>query len=548
VAIHDIATEAPSWSGTPRLATNQYIQDAITLGDPGDTYNLEIGDHRGQVFVLAANDELVLETGARLAGAEDVGTSGWSDEGSNVWSKTVQNGDVQMQASNSIRSGYDSASLEVMIVDGEMRGWVTTQGAVNEWFCYASGSTVYLYSTSDPDSAYSTIEIARGEDGYGIFANGAGITIRGESQGERAEVYGYASEPGGGFQQGGIYLGGTSGSHSTIRDIDLYACAGVGFGAGSYVDAYNLSCRGHGQLGTSYMGPDNFGEEVFFHEGCYFYNCGGGGWNTSWEGGNSKFAWVNGVHLKGTLWDQGPHPDSDGLAPCWFDANIDGYTIDSSVFRDLGHWGSKGLFIEIAYTGKVRNNILLELAWDSGDDWQANCVYMDGSGADHDYWDPVNEDAEDSSFYEYVNSDIEIYGNLAYKCAGGFGGSMNRGSDWNDVWDGSDGQRYGYWISNGWNIHDNTTYFDGTSPHSERTGIQDLIGPWNSPWDMSWEDNIYLVDSAPSFVNDAAGGSGDVGWAGWNADGYDTGSRAAVFIEGTDVEHYDPYPFNGGAM
>ena len=88
--VTNIAIESPgSWGGTPRTASNQYIQDRIDAGAPGTTYRLLAGIHRGQNIELATGDTLIINTGAIVNGSEDVGTSGWADEGGGVWSKAV---------------------------------------------------------------------------------------------------------------------------------------------------------------------------------------------------------------------------------------------------------------------------------------------------------------------------------------------------------------------------------------------------------------------------------------------------------------------------
>ena len=153
-----IGAESPgTWGGSPVLASNQYIQDTINAGSAGDTYNLQSGTHRGQDIVLDTGDELKLQTGAVLAGAQDIGTSGWTAEGGGEWSKTVTGVGGYQGSAHEIAAGYDPESLEMMILDGVLYPWYSS-GSADDGGCTYSGSTVYI--GIDP-STLSTIEICR---------------------------------------------------------------------------------------------------------------------------------------------------------------------------------------------------------------------------------------------------------------------------------------------------------------------------------------------------------------------------------------------------
>ncbi len=191
----DIASQAVSFSGTPRSASPQYIQSAINGNAPGTSYTLLSGTHRGQQFTLQSGDTLLLASGAVLNGTEDVGTSGWTNQGGGVWSKPLQTKDRQGNAAGiGCNAGFDCESVEVMIFTGLLVPWYNSLGAVDANGCYTDGSTVWI--GRDPFTQ-SSIEIARAE-----YINGDAAVMRGSSLAERARMYGYASGEGAASQHG----------------------------------------------------------------------------------------------------------------------------------------------------------------------------------------------------------------------------------------------------------------------------------------------------------------------------------------------------------
>lgn len=519
----NISTQAVTWSGTPRVASPQYIQTAISAGSPGDTYTLLTGTHRGQVFIGAADDELVGAAGAVLNGSEDIGTGGWTDNEDGTWEKAVS---ISInQASAECQSGFACGDIEVMLFNGLIIPWYDTVGAVDADGCFHDGTNAVI--GVDP-STLSTIEICRSEDGI----RGGFSSVRGATPAERFQICGYASQSGG-VGGAGIYVY-DAGAPTIFRDLEIFSISGGGVGAADFNEFYNVTIRHCGQLGIFVIGPSEYPDGVIFGEGGIVHTNGIGGWDNAYEGGNSKWAYTENLIVKGSLWDIGTYAHIDGLAPMWLDINNDGYQIFGNVFRDTYHEGSRGLFLEISYSGKVRDNILIELSWNSDPEVEgwANGIIMDGSGTD-----------ATGGPHSYIYSDLEIYANLLYKCAGGIGGVQNR-----EDYDETGSQRYGYWVNENWNIHDNTTYFDGTSGFDEEVGVFN----WNVEVDaqgenLEWEDNIYITDAATTFNDDQDGGAGTgISWATWKSSGGhdDTGDRVQMIVAGD----YDPNPFNGGAM
>ena len=504
-----------SWSGTPRAASNQYIQAAIDAGSPGTTYRLGAGTHRGQSFTLQTGDKLVLSAGAVLNGAEDLGTGGWTSEGGGEWSKSVSISETQGSAV--CKAGFSCGDIEALILDGVIYPWYSSAGADADGG-YHDGSKAYI--GVDP-STLSTIEIARVG---GI--DGPGIEMGGETPAERAKVRGYATESGG---VGGEAIG-LSGSTVLLHDLEVFACSGGAIGCWDNTTVRNVTAHSNGQLAIFGSGDSNYPGPITVAEGCHFYQNGIGGWDNGFEGGNSKFAWTDTVTIYGSLWEIGDAIyDWDPTSPLWFDYNCEGIVVHSNVLTDMDNLASRGFFIEASYSGKAYNNIFHSLGHGAELEGWAGATVFDGVGP-NDY----------PSTYAYDYPTFEVYNNLAYKCAGGIGGVQNR-SDYNDA-----GLRYGYAVNADWSIHDNTTYFDGASGFGEEVGVLN----WNTEGDaqgtnLVYDDNIYLSNDNVAFNDDQTDGGGTgLTWAQWNSAGQDTGARSAHTVAGV----YDPDPFNGGAM
>lgn len=525
---HDMAAtaipvESPTWTGTPRANSNQYIQTAITAGNPGDIYTLGVGIHRGQEFTLAAGDTLILAAGASLNGGEDVGTSGWADEGAGVYSKTLQAGDRNtVSGVVACDTGYSCDDLEVVVIDGEMRAWYTTLGAVDANGCYDDGTDIYIYG--DP-TGYDLIEITRATQ----IVAGNTVTIRGESAAERGSICNYSSSDV--HQDAGIVVG----TDFTMRNIHLKSFAGCAIQLQTDSQLYNVTVSHCGQLGASCgLSKLTYYEDIIFGEGHYFHTNGIGGWDNGNEGGNIKLSNTDRTIVKGGLWDVGtmPHPDTPP-APFWLDINNDGFQIFASTFKDSNDESGRGLFLEISYSGKVHDNILYKLAASAENDFWGNGIVMDGTGADTTY----------SEF-----STLEIYHNLLYLCSGGVATLQSGGrTDWNEAYEDGAGYRrlnWDYWMTKNVNAHHNTTYFNGASGFADNVGTIDGLDAATEPHDIAFEDNIYIVEAADSRYNDeTSGGTGvNLAWATWNTAGFDdTGAQHVA-------SDYNPDPFNGGSL
>jgi hypothetical protein len=534
MAIHYVAPTSVSFSGTPRTASPQYIQSAIDGGDPGDTYVLETGIHRGQNFTTATGDIIVIEAGAILNGTENVGTTGWTDEGGGIYSKSVVSGERQSAGIVQEEPGFNPNNLEALVIDGLYVAWVTSSGAIDgRYTAYYDGSTAYIGVNP---ATVSTIEVSRGE-----YIDGGADDFGGETQGERARVYGYTVDTGG-TGEGLFKFSGAS----LVHDVEIYSCSGCGISQGDGSRLRNVTVHDCGQMGTSF-GWGGYGGPIV-EEGCIFTNNAIGGWNNGWEGGNVKWADTIDLVVKGSWWDMGDHPYGNHLAPMWLDINNDGWLIYSNLFTDLtNHLSRRGaVFLEISHSGKMFNNVAVECGWDASNTyWSHGLLCIDASG--------VDQDGNDGP-HPYTYPTLEFYGNLAYRCNGGLSGVMNRvpwpEGDWDEGPEPGGHQLYGYWESCGWRFHDNTVYIDGTEGGlgNGDSGVWfgGAVDPLGEPTDLEWEDNVYIMPNDETRWHDnQVGGAGDnLSWAAWQADGMDTGSRAAHLV----ASGYDPYPLNGGAM
>jgi hypothetical protein len=518
----NIATQAAPFSGTPRLPTNQYIQDAIDLGSPGDTYNLLVGEHIGQNIVLQAGDTLIINEGAILNGAEDIdGDSGWTVD-STEWKKTIQAGDITSSSETSVRTGYDANASEWIIIDGIPRSWVTTQGAVDEFSAYYSGTEVFI--GTNPSG--KTVEIARAERVQG----GANSTIRGETPAERGVIRGYAcgDNTSGANGDSGVWLKGVNGIY---RDLEIFAMSGDGLALWDNSEMYNVTVHHCGHLcivadgGAGVADPAN----VIIGEGCWIYNGGIAGYESGDEGGNTKFFGTIDLVIKGTLWDFGDHPHKSGQGPLWLDINDDGYLIFANVIRDFDHGGKRGLFVETCYSGKIYNNICIELGWAGENSYWANGIIISSAGPD-----------------ETGNSEfptIEVHNNLLYHCAGGVRALGNRDTS-SEGW-----HNWDYPYIHDLDFHHNTTVFAGSAfaGWDEPVGIS-IDVQYLPPDNIDYSANKYFLDAAANRWNDETVGGigGDQSWATWIGSGHlqDDDADAEQIIAGG----YDPYPFNGGAM
>ena len=517
----NIATQAAPFSGTPRLPVNQYIQDAIDAGNPGDTYNLLAGEHIGQNVMLQAGDTLILNTGAILNGAENI-DGGWVTD-STEWKKTVQAGDITSDSETSVRAGYDANASEWVIIDGIPRSWVTSQGAVDEFSAYYDGTDIFI--GTNPSG--KTVEIARANR---VQSDGANCTIRGESPAERGVIRGYAcgDNTSGANGDSGVWLKGNGGLY---RDLEIFAMSGDGLALWESNEAYNVTVHHCGHLAIVADGGSGSGSpaDVVVGEGCWIYNGGIAGYQSGDEGGNTKFFGTVDLILKGTLWDFGDHPHKSGQGPLWLDINDDGYHIFANVVRDFDHGGKRGIFIETCYSGKVYNNICIELGWLGESDFWGNGIIVSTAGPD------------------LINSKyptIEIYGNLLYNCAGGVVAVGGRDTEA----EGETWHQWGYPYIHDLDIHDNTTYFDGSfTGWDEPVGVE-LDVQYIDPHDINYQDNIYFVDVGVGRYKDyqVGGGGGGMSFTDWQTTGQiqDDSAISDEVVAGG----YDPNPFNGGAM
>jgi hypothetical protein len=518
-----IPAEQPAFSGTPRLPADQYIQEVIDGESAGTTYNLEAGIHRGQNIVLKAGDTLIIEEGAVVNGAEDIdGDSGWTPD-SSEWKKTIQAGDVLSDSDTDVRAGYDATKAEWIIIDGIPRTWVTTQGAVDEFSAFYSGTEVFI----GVDPSGKDVEIARANRIHGAGAN---CTIRGESSAERGVIRGYAcgDNTSGANGDSGVWL---QGINSLYRDLEIFAMAGDGLALWAESETYNVTVHHCGHLAiVADANPDEeYPTDIILGEGCWIYNGGIAGYESGDEGGNTKFFGTIDLTVKGTLWDYGDHPHKHGQGPFWLDINDDGYEIFANVIRDFDHGGKRGLFVETCYSGNVHNNICIELGWAGENSFWGNGIIISSAGPD-----------------EFGNSrlpKLSVYNNLLYHCAGGVRclGNRDTGPEGWHRWD----NPY---------IHDidvwgNTTVFDGSAfgGWDEPVGVT-IDEQYLPPDNIDYFDNIYFVAAGANRWNDdAVGGIGsDESWANWQGSGhtYDDAAPAERIVDGG----YDPYPFNGGAM
>jgi len=105
------------------------------------------GDASNQLTIQGRSGDTVIINGAQLV-------STWGDEGSNVWSATL------------------AANPWSVWFDGTLGTEVASQGAVtsaNKW--YWNSNVLYIYSTSDPDTAYTNPGIEAPTNNYCVFAD-----------------------------------------------------------------------------------------------------------------------------------------------------------------------------------------------------------------------------------------------------------------------------------------------------------------------------------------------------------------------------------------
>ena len=517
----DIAAQGVSWSGTPRAASPQYIQSVINANGTGTTYVLGSGYHRGQEITLKSGDRLLLAAGAILTGTEDIGTSGWTDNGDGTWSKAAVTGQRTLSNLTGGIGGADHTRGEKVILDGDMMAYRTSTADVDAWHAYANGSSIMI--GRNPGSL-SLIEVIRTD-----YIGGAGVELGGQTTDERNPIYGYvgAELANGGDERGAIRLTGTN---PYIHDANIYAMAGTGIACEDGTLLRNVTLHQCGQCGIGGGGALIYRlDGITVGEGCHIYRNGIGGYHNDWEGGNSKWAWCDNLTVRGSLWDcpydsrytdYGNNPTS----AMWFDVASDGNVVHSSVFKgEPGVDWRGGIFYEITYSGKIHDNIF----YDSGDGaesgfWQGGCV-SDASGA-----------FPGSTIFD----DVEVYNNLFYKTAGG----------WNIISSGAhdgDSGPLGVYRAQYTNNHDNTLYLVDGSSYLEFVGTHDGTTSY-PPRFNEWDDNIYIVASALNRYSDEddGGAGGNLSFAGWQSASRDTGPRAQQLVG----SGYDPDPFNGGAM
>jgi len=507
----DIAWQAPTWSGGSN--TTQHIQSVVDANPAGTTYHLLSGVHRGQTVVLKAGDTFIFDQGAVMSGAQDV-SGGWTQDGTypNLYFKAgftrYQTSDFGGGQNGACRTGYACGDLDCMLVDGQIKAWRTTIGAVGPDDAYYSGGTVWIYG----NPAGKLVEIARTSRAF--IGPATGVTVRSNDPSFMGEIYGYASDA---QDERAAFAGGrsTSWPHDpvgawTVQDIWLHSCSGFGLACSNNSTYKRMLITDMGQMGHG-------GAVGMAFEYNDVRNNGVTGWDPGWEGGNNKIANVAGFHVvRGSYFAyDSTNPNLSMTSVLWWDIDNDGAYAEDCMLVDTEAGTYRGLFFEISLSAWFHRIIAWGLARDAENGGWAKGIFSSESGPDGGDYYPT----------------IQISECHLYRCGGGPGGVEN-------------GPRE-HKVEN-MNIHHNIVYFDGGLPWTQQSGIVD----WNAsytPDNCDFDFNIYFVPSitAGHWENSVVGGSGVLNWGGWQADGQDpNGVAKATSLHPSTV----PDPFSGGAL
>ncbi len=510
----DVPTEAPTWSGTPRLNTNQYIQDAIDAGSPGTTYVLKNGQHRGQRIDPQNGDIIEFESTAIMMGSEDI-SGGWTTVGDGTWWKAVNRSVLDPQSNPSyVNAGYLPYQNDWVIVDGMPHAYRASNDLTSNPTCAfhdTSPSPDRLYINTDPTGV--SVEIAR--ERRAIVGNSSNVIVRGQNR-QSAIIENYASS-----MQGprAAVQGGRAGldSYSTTQpdtnwlyeDMIIRNCAGSGLGlaaGATFSRGWIYQC---GQIGVANRYDD---DTIFEYSMVGPGNCISG-IRAGWEGGNSKFAHQDDGIVRGCYFVLQDYDNMDSTSILWWDINNTGIS-EACLLEDLTTNGASpngGLFWEISDDGIIRYNRIIGSSRDAPNSGWGKAIM-----------------ASDSNRGSALP--LQIYGNHVYMCAGGIGGVENNRSPGGvrhlDVWG-------------------NITHLDTSASFLENTGLT----KWGSnPMDDNdYWDNVYYVPSASDlrWIDDSTDNDiGLVNFADWQSSGgHDT--NGIVIVNGSHPLT-DPNPSNGG--
>lgn len=530
----DIAPQAVTWSGTPRVASPQYIQSTIDANVAGTTYVLTAGVHRGQSFELKAGDRLEFADGAILNGAEDV-SGGWTDNGDGTWKKAITLSRQTVQSSE-LRTGY-ADWMEWPIIDGNPVPYKTTVGAVDADTAYYDSTNQEVYIGVDPTG--KTVEIARAARAFGGAVSNVTVTTQSGSN-SYGVVTGYASETQ--AENAAIYCardtaGTLTGSGWLVENLEIKNIWG-----GAYAGEGTIrGCVIHhnGQIGIAQ------GANGWVCEYNYVHTNGINGIASGWEAGNMKISTSDNTIIRGCYFTLYDHPHLDATGPFWYDIDNDGAQIYDNIIADETTAGisSRGLFWEISYSCLVHHNVLYRLA----------------RGAENSGWASAFSGSESAAIPSTTIYDrVDVYDNIVYDCAGGLklidNGPRCEGARYtiDNTIDCSGGTPPSY-LAQYARFQRNVVYFSSAT-HDFGSGAENLdyagIVNWNTAWTpvgCSYDGNIYYVPdpSVAHWNDDQSGGGGYQTFSAWQTSGHDTNGQA---VTTTSHPTTDPDPFNGGCM
>ncbi len=515
-----IAAQSPSWNGG---SPTQYIQNTINANSAGTTYNLESGRHRFQTIQPKDGDTIVFESGAILTGGEDIGNTGWTQDSTEWYKGSITRGDTSTFGSSNCRTGYECGEMNCIVIDGEIKAWVTSRGSVDEHSAWYDSSNSRVYIGVNPSG--KTIELTRKTRAIYGTADNVTITTDNASYYGIIEAYASDAQP----TRAAVAPGcATSWPHTPtgqdwlIEHMIIRACAGAGYASGDGDTIRRCKVYNVGQLG---MGSRS-GSKDFVVDQVDSWNNGITGWKSGWEAGPNK--WTSSVRptIRNGRFQTGDNPHIANTSPFWFDINNDGYDVYDNIVADANDEAGRGIFLEIGWSGKVYNNMLWRLCYDSENDGWAKAIIFSNSGG-----------ITGSTEYD----EIEVWGNVLYDCAGGIGGVIqDRGSG-----------TYGTYNIYNINVHHNLTNLNltGSPGWTPDTGLEDWDSTENIPTSgKDWDYNVYFgANNASTHFRNDIGGSGDSNqdWSDWQADGNDTNGR---FEETLSHPFHEQDPNDGGCL
>lgn len=375
----DINPQAVSWPNP-----TQYIQAIVNSNGPGTTYTLKSGVHRMQTIYLDDGDTLEFEVGAVLRGSEDVSGWTWTKDGANNrwWASISSLGSILGGTS---RTGYTLWQYH-LILDGEPMAYRDTITAVDEWTAYYDSGADRVYIGIDP-ATLTTMELGRTSLAIsGANSTSTNVTIRGDrSQPGIIENY----TPGPQSENAGVRIGRSgqdpiANANWLFEDIHVRNFRGMALAHGSNCTVRRVDVYNTGQLG---VGGSGSSDSVW--EYCAVYRNGIGGWESGWEGGNTKWAHTINHVNRGSWYDsvkpteQGTdvHPHLDMTGPLWYDIANDGADVYGCYILDRAHAGGRGFFWEISFSVQFYQNMLYELAWNCENSFWTQSVLFSTSGA-----------------------------------------------------------------------------------------------------------------------------------------------------------------------